>query len=93
MDMSAVNYTGSVQQRMYPAVRGHSVSVTDFSANAAFEPRKDSVDAVSLESIGRVFKMLNEEEALAIPEPVGRAIKVLVKEVLEGLPSEGVFAH
>ncbi len=48
--------------------------------------REDVIDLVGLESVGEAFRSLNEQEPLPIPEPVGKAIRVLVKEVLQGLP-------
>lgn len=54
--------------------------------------RVDLVDVSGLEAIGEAIRQYRGQEALPIPESVGRAIRSLVQEVLDGLPHKGVLS-
>ncbi|MBF0126208.1 MAG: hypothetical protein HQM02_03255 [Magnetococcales bacterium] len=53
--------------------------------------RGDLVDISGLEAIGEAIRQYRGQEALPIPESVGKAIRSLVQEVLDGLPRGGGF--
>lgn len=55
----------------------------------AIFPRVDVVDVSGLEAIGEAIRQYRGQEAIPIPEAVGRAIRSLVREVLDGLPHGG----
>ncbi|MBF0628840.1 MAG: hypothetical protein HQL91_11550 [Magnetococcales bacterium] len=50
----------------------------------------DVVDVAGLDAIGEAIRQFRGQEALPIPESVGKAIRSLVREVLDGLPHGGV---
>ncbi|MBF0272602.1 MAG: hypothetical protein HQL98_11135 [Magnetococcales bacterium] len=50
----------------------------------------DVVDVAGLDAIGEAIRQFRGQEALPIPESVGKAIRSLVREVLDGLPQGGV---
>ena len=50
---------------------------------------KDSVDLVGAGSVGNIFRMLHARGTAPVPEAVGQAIRALVQEVLDDLPSGG----
>ena len=89
MDVQSMYQTAALQ-----SVSGYSPGKSFFGGvpkvssgvRASFQNQKDVVDLVGLESVGEAFRTLNNQEPLPIPEPVGNAIRVLVKEVLQGLP-------
>ncbi|MBF0614714.1 MAG: hypothetical protein G8237_13345 [Magnetococcales bacterium] len=47
---------------------------------------EDVVDVAGLDAISEAVRQFRGQEALPIPESVGRAIRSLVREVLDGLP-------
>ncbi|MBF0164920.1 MAG: hypothetical protein HQM01_10535 [Magnetococcales bacterium] len=51
----------------------------------------DVVDVAGLDAIGEAIRQFRGQEALPIPESVGKAIRSLVREVLDGLPRGGVL--
>ncbi|MBF0446588.1 MAG: hypothetical protein HQL67_00135 [Magnetococcales bacterium] len=53
----------------------------------------DKVDLMGLESVSQAFRRLNEQEPLEIPEPVGRAIRVMAQEFFDKLPSLNSIAR
>ncbi|MEO5333503.1 MAG: hypothetical protein H7839_15935 [Magnetococcus sp. YQC-5] len=51
----------------------------------------DVVDVSGMEAIGEAIKQFRGQEPLPIPDSVGKAIRSLVREVLDGLPGRAVF--
>ncbi|MBF0181881.1 MAG: hypothetical protein HQM03_17830 [Magnetococcales bacterium] len=52
----------------------------------------DFVDVTGLDAVGDAIRQYRGQEALPIPDAVGKAIRSLVREVLDGLPHGGFFA-
>ncbi|MBF0212429.1 MAG: hypothetical protein HQM00_02560 [Magnetococcales bacterium] len=61
------------------------------SENQTTQQRSDVVDVAGLDAIGEAIRQFRGQEALPIPESVGKAIRSLVREVLDGLPQGGVL--
>ncbi|MBF0296720.1 MAG: hypothetical protein HQL96_16170 [Magnetococcales bacterium] len=53
----------------------------------------DFVDVTGLDAVGDAIRQYRGQEALPIPDAVGKAIRSLVREVLDGLPHGGLLAH
>ncbi|MBF0340682.1 MAG: hypothetical protein HQL95_06910 [Magnetococcales bacterium] len=66
------------------SARGRSAVGTSYKG-------EDVVDVAGLDAIGEAIRQFRGQEALPIPESVGKAIRSLVREVLDGLPHGGVM--
>ena len=90
MNVQSVYQSGGLRNAAGPPPGGHDVAAALRASGTVGSidghEREDLVDLVGLESVGEAFRMLSSREPLPIPEPVGRAIRAMVKEVLEGLP-------
>lgn len=82
---------GRVSGGVMTLAASQALSARGQSENGTTNRGRDVVDVAGLEAIGEAIRQFRGQEALPIPESVGKAIRSLVREVLDGLPHGGVL--
>lgn len=77
---------GRVSQGAFASIAYNSSARGRSDVKTSYQPSGDLVDVSGMDAIKEAIRQYSGQEPLPIPESVGKAIRSLVQEVLDGLP-------